>query len=100
MLEQLLGQLMAQSQIHLPGEQQLIDGLHQLQTIRVGDRFTHETEIQIRAVVVTAHRPRSEQPHLLHAGVLLEKPQQLPAGAFRDARNRRRHIHNESCSRC
>ena len=63
---QIGGQLVAQHQIHLPGKAQIIHGVQQPQAIAVAQLRGLQTEIKIRAWLLTPHRPRAEQPDALN----------------------------------
>jgi hypothetical protein len=52
---QIGGQLALQRQVDLPGQQQLLNGGHEPQTISVLKRWPLEASIQLRAGVVAAH---------------------------------------------
>ena len=65
-LFQLGGQLVAEHQIHLPGKAQIIHCVQQPQTIAVAELRGLQAEIQVRTWVMSAHRPRAEQPDALH----------------------------------
>ena len=70
MSAQIRRQFVPEGQIHGPGQQQLIDGVHQPQTVLVADGITHQTEIKIGSFTMAAHGPGAEQPHLLEPRLL------------------------------
>ena len=44
---QILRQLVPQGQVHGPGQQKLINGVHQPQAVLMGDGITDQTEIKV-----------------------------------------------------
>ena len=70
------GQLVAQHKIHLPGKAQIIHGVHQPQTIAVAQLRGFQAEVQIRAWLLTPHRPRAKQPDALHLRLCCEHGQE------------------------
>lgn len=73
LLFQLGGQLVTQHQIHPPGQAEIIHTIHQPQTIAMAQLLGLQAEIQIRAWLLTPHRPRAEQPDSLHLGLCRER---------------------------
>ena len=57
MIQELRRQFVLQRQIHLPGQQELINRVHQLQAIGMGDGLTHQTQIHIGSFAMAAQHP-------------------------------------------
>ena len=66
MIQELSRQFVLQRQINLPGQQELIHRVHQLQAIGMGDGLTHQTKIHIGSIAMAAHRPGTKQHHRLN----------------------------------
>ena len=91
---------MVEGQIHLPRQQQVIDGMHQLQAIDMGDRITHQTQIHIRSFAVAAHGPGPKQPDLFNLWVLLHKLKESLTGHRRQTGDLQSQSHQLFCSCC
>jgi hypothetical protein len=57
---QLLRHLVAEHQIHAPGQKQIIDGGHQLEAIAVRELLAFKAEVEIRA---RPKRPMAREPN-------------------------------------
>ena len=82
---QIGGQLALQRQVDPTGQQQLLNGGHEPQTISVLKRWPFEASVQIRAGVVAAHGTRAKQPDRRHGGAGAKRFEQACACRNGDA---------------
>lgn len=80
----LLWELMAEHQIHLPRQQQIIHGGHQTQAILMAHPWSLKAEIDVGTKPMTAHGTRSEQPDRFQLRPASQEWKELLLGLFRN----------------
>ena len=65
---EIFGDLMAEQEVHRPGEQQVVNSRHQAQSVLMAELWSLQAEVNVGAALVTSNGTRAEQPNRLHLG--------------------------------